>query len=301
MGFWTLALGLALAAELHDLEAWSHDHRLSAWWGLVAEDLEDPERQQHLVHQLTLPSVWRDAFAAADRPVLHLVDVVPADPGWQARPLTRADAQVLARALRDYTGKRVQVLLRTEHTRYGDTFEGDFRELPQGAISVTATRYRSPTADPAVPILYTFAARTDDQGRRVLVSASGGRVDEGAWVGSAARPIGPDNVALYAHELLHSLGILHHYAPGLYRSVEATARAQDFLVGTDCIMSANYVGGFLRQRDQDLRDAKDRLRMIDEICPICRYLLAPGGPGTRRWSRRYRRNAIWLRERLTSS
>ncbi len=301
MWIWSLVLTVALADEVQELGEWARQQRLEDWWGLVEQDLQDPAKAQHLGHQLTLPSAWRAGWVASERPVLHLVDVVPSDPGWEARPLGEADAEVLARALRAYAGKKVDVLLRTETADHGVLFADHVRELPNGAVTIIGTSYRSPTADPDVPTLYTFAARTDASGRRVLVSASGGRVDEGAWVGSAARPIGPDNTYLYAHELFHALGILHHYSSGLYRSVEAKQRAEDFLVGTDCIMSANYVGGFLRQRDQDLLDDKNRLRMIDAICPICRFLLHPGGSSTRRWSRRYRRKAIWLRERLTTS
>lgn len=295
MWTWTLILGAVMASELPDLAHWCGQHQLDGWWDQVDPDLQDPDRRKHLEHQLRLPSAWRDAFAATTRPVVHLVDVVPEDAGWTSRPLTDDDTQALARALRDYTGKRVDLQLRTETVTYRDVFADGFHERAFGWSVIGAT-YTSPTADPAVPTLYTFAAERDGDGTRVLVSASGGRVDQGAWVGSAARPIGPDNAYLYAHELFHSLGILHHYASGLYGSQEAKARASEFIVGTDCLMSAGYVGGFHRQRDQDLRDDKDRLRMIDAACPICRFLLAPEGPGTRRWSRRYRREALWLRE-----
>ena len=290
-----LICGWAAAAEVSELEQWAQDQRLDTWWERVETQLQDPERRAHLVHQLQFESAWQRAFRDQRRPVVHLVDVVSEDEGWLGRPLGDADVDALERALRRYTGRRVRVELRTESAVYQQAFADHFRPVA-GGVTVTATSYRSPTHDPAVPTLYTFAAWRDAEGTRVLVSASGGRVDEGAWVGSAARPIDDTNAWLYAHELFHSLGVLHHYASGLYRSVEAKADAEAFLVGSDCIMSAGYVGGLRVDREAPTTDATGRRRMADLACPICRFLGTGDHRSNRRWSRTYRREALWLAE-----
>ncbi len=285
----------AAAAELSELEDWAHQHHLETWYDLVEEQLEDPARRAHLESQLALESTWQRTFREQRRPVIHLVDVVPEDDGWVARPLDRVDVRALEQALWRYTGKRVRVELRTERIVYQAVFADQMRQL-SGALSVTATSYRSPTFDPAVPTLYTFAAYEDAQGTRILVSASGGRMDEGAWVGSAARPIERENAYLYAHELFHALGVLHHYASGIYRSVEAKARAEDFLVGSDCIMSSGYVGGLLQSGQRTAVDDQGRRKMSDNACPICRFLLSTEVRTNRRWSRKYRREATWFED-----
>ena len=93
-----------------------------------------------------------------------------ADP--QKGPPPRAPAVQL-------TGVRFSVVLRTESVDYQQAFDGHFRTQPSATV-VTASSYTSPLADPTTPILYTFGAREDGEGVRVLVSASGGRPDEQA-------------------------------------------------------------------------------------------------------------------------
>lgn len=229
----------------------------------------EPDKQAQLVRELTIPSRWEEG--ARVRLDLQLVDVVPADPAWRSQPLTRQDVRVLARAIRRWTGLPVHISLIVVPVDHEAVWGGTVREI--GAARVFTPGVWTPAeVDPARPWLATYAAQYDGAGRRVVVSASGGQVDVGAWVGSTSRPVDDHHAEVYAHELLHALGHQHHYTPALYNPGVDRTDGRPYLVSTDCIMASGYAAG-----------------MKPLLCPICRYRVHPAH--SRGWARRYRREA----------
>lgn len=232
-------------------------------WPVVTE----PDKQAQLLRELTAASAWEAASQAGLE--LQLVDVVPSDPAWRSEPLTRQDLRVLSRALRRWTGLPVHISLIVTPVDYEATWGDKVREI--GAARVfTPGVWRPTQVDAERPWLTTYAAQYDAAGRRVVVSASGGQVDAGAWVGSTSRPIDDKHAEVYAHELLHALGHQHHYTPALYSPGADRGDGRPYLVSTDCIMASGYTSG-----------------MKPLLCPICRYRIHP--THSRGWARRYRR------------
>lgn len=227
----------------------------------------EPEKQAQLVRELTMASRWE--AASQDRIELQLVDIVPHDPGWKSTPLTRQDVRALTRALRQWTGLPVHISLivvpMDHEARWGATARN------VGAAKIYTPGVWTPEeVDPERPWLTTYAAQYDAAGRRVVVSASGGQVDAGAWVGSTSRPIEGKHAEVYAHELLHAFGHQHHYTPTLYNPGVDRSDGRPYLVSTDCIMASGYTAG-----------------MKPLLCPICRYRVHRSH--SRAWARRYRR------------
>ena len=110
------------------LLSWLTASRLAPWADRIEADLEDPEKAKHLNIQLADDSAWRAYVVGERRPVVQLVDVLPADPGWESAPLTPADALALQAYLRAQTGVRFVVVLSTETVMYAEAFADRFRE-----------------------------------------------------------------------------------------------------------------------------------------------------------------------------
>ena len=290
-----LLLPLLAHADTDDLMTWLHRRQADSWAAQLQADLADPGKAELLALQLADESRWRDHVAHTRHPVLQLIDVLPADTGWQSRPLTQADADALEAYLHQLLGVRFTIQLTTESVVYREAFADKFRAIPQGQV-VTTSSYTSPSADPDLPILYTFGVLADETGQRVVASASGGVPDQRAMVGSAARPIAPGNRHLYAHELLHALGIRHHLRSDVYADPSNHDLAVEAVIGSDCIMTASYVGGVWDGDPAATTSADGYRKMLEAVCPLCRYLLSPRGRGTRRYLRWYMKNALWLEE-----
>lgn len=270
--------------------AWLQEVGLSAWTAVLDHDLADPALARALTAELTLPSRWEARVIERGRLDVVLVDVLPSAPGWTATPLTPADAHHLQRALHTWTGLPVHVVLRGVSADYDTLWGATVREV-QGHPLYTPGLWVPPDVDPDTPWLATFAAREDAAGRRVVVSASGGLPDRGAWIGNTARPMTASATELYAHELLHALGHGHHYAPGLYAPGADRRDGRPWLLSTDCILSVGYVGGTWRGGDDPRADDAGVPKMAPLLCPICRYRLHPRP--ARAWARRYLRGELF--------
>lgn len=268
---------------IEEFRAWLDQVGLEDWAAVVDEAEADPPRAAALLHELGFPSRWEAAVREQGRLELQLVDV-QAPPGWGAEPLTAADTRALTKALRRWTGLPVRIELKTMVVD-----PSTWRAEEQAGFVRYVPGVWTPELVGEGPWLTTYAVNRHPDGRKVLVSASGGLVDQGAWVGNSSRPIDARSASIYAHELLHALGHLHHYSSALYAPGSDRRDGRAHLFSTDCIMAAGYVGG--EWYGGPTADADGTPKMAPLLCPICRFRIHPRP--ARPWARRYRAQALF--------
>jgi len=260
---------------LNNYLSWLEYYNFELFKAVIDEAILDEEKKLFLVEQLSVESEFLNYIKNTEKPRIQFVDVLPSNEGWSYVKITEDDRDYFQQYISSLIGKDILVELIVDYIDYEVTFSGNIISFPDWD-TIIGTGYDYDDAEPGVPLLISFGVTHNASGKQTIVSASMGKKEDKAMVGSTSRdPITKDRAAIYAHELLHNFGMLHQYSNSLYDSSLNRNLGFNYLVGADCIMNDYGFGGYTDSDEEISYDSKNRVQKIHAVSPTIRYLINP--------------------------